>query len=245
MAGWKLAPCLQQFWNEVDAIAPGRDRSSDGSIGDAAHQAGDSDHNPDDNGFVCAVDTDEDTRAPVTMWDIVNYLIGECRKPNNVGLDRGRANYFIYERTIWRADGGWQPEPYTGANPHDKHMHLSCEHDLTYVNDTRPWGLAERFGATMPTSDFVNAFKDPNVQAAYRTMHATTMNDETGIELYNKANDENPKEIKKLGTYITGGPGTATDRIELKIDKLAADVAALADALKQHAAGILEGQSRE
>lgn len=151
---WKLAPCLQQFWDEVNDVAPHRDHASDGSIGDEAHQGTDSDHNPDSNDMVCAVDTDEDLRADFTMFDIVNYLLGECRKPNDVGLDRGRVNYLIYEGNIWRADTGWAKEKYTGSNPHDKHMHLSCEHDLDFVNDTSSWGITERFGFMDKTTFF-------------------------------------------------------------------------------------------
>lgn len=146
MAPWRLAPCLDILNKEIWEIAPDRDDDSDGTIGDQNHQETNSDHNPDANGFVCATDRDKDLHTSFTMEDVVQYLLGECRKPNNVGKDYGRINYIIYNRRIWRADNNWVQETYTGSNPHDKHAHISCEHDLNYINDTRSWGLVERFG---------------------------------------------------------------------------------------------------
>jgi len=45
---------------QVDKAFPGRDKRSDGWIGDRAHQARKSDHNPDKNGWVHAIDIDAD-----------------------------------------------------------------------------------------------------------------------------------------------------------------------------------------
>lgn len=146
MASWTLAPCLVVLHKEIDTVAPKNDDASDGTIGDTAHQQTNSDHNPDKNGYVCAIDEDKDLRAQFTMEDVVQYLLSECRKPNNVGLDRGRLNYIIYNRRIWRADTGWKQEVYKGPNPHTEHAHFSCEHDLVFVRDTRPWGIVEKFG---------------------------------------------------------------------------------------------------
>lgn len=150
MANWTLAPCLTVLLAEIRSVAPNSDRASDGTIGDTAHQATKSDHNPDKNGYVCAFDKDKDLRASFTMEDVVQYILSECRKPNTVGLDRGRLNYIIYNRRIWRADTGWKQEVYNPRtehpNPHTEHAHFSCEHDLKYVRDTRSWGILEKFG---------------------------------------------------------------------------------------------------
>ena len=75
MASWILVPCLVKLRSEFNAIAPDRDKSSDGSIGDAAHQDSQSDHNPDETGNVPirdaykvnevhAIDVDVDLRVP-------------------------------------------------------------------------------------------------------------------------------------------------------------------------------------
>lgn len=146
MASWKLAPALQVLFDEFDAIAPGRDHASDGSIGDEAHQGTDSDHNPNSSGIVCAIDVDKDLRADFSMEDVIQYFVKECRKNNPNGADEGRFNYFIYNRRIWRASGGWAQESYTGSNPHDQHAHFSCEQSATYWNNTHAWGLITKFG---------------------------------------------------------------------------------------------------
>ena len=56
MATPYLVRTLRILREEFDAAHPGRDRKHDGWIGDAAHQLGKSDHNPDELGRVCAVD---------------------------------------------------------------------------------------------------------------------------------------------------------------------------------------------
>lgn len=144
MSDWYLVPCLKALFAEFDAIAPGRDHASDGSIGDAAHQAEPtSDHNPDSKGAVHAIDVDSDLHASFTMEDVIQYFVAECRK--SVGTDRGRLKYMIYNRRIWSASTGWKQEAYTGSNAHTEHAHFSCEYAANYENDTSPWGLIGRF----------------------------------------------------------------------------------------------------
>ena len=45
-AAWIVAPSLDALLAQLNALAPGRSRASDGSIGDAAHAARTSNHNP-------------------------------------------------------------------------------------------------------------------------------------------------------------------------------------------------------
>lgn len=162
MASWVLVPALTALRAEFDKIAPGRDKSSDGSIGDDAHSTRSSDHNPDETGAtpdedsdakneVHAIDVDKDLGSGLTMQAVVDYLVSECRKNNPNGKDRGRLKYIIFNGYIWDAPG-WSKVAYTGSNPHDKHAHFSCEYDSEYSEDASPWGLVEKFGASMATA---------------------------------------------------------------------------------------------
>jgi len=145
---WVLTPAMRRLRAEVDAIAPQRDRSSDGSIGDQAHASGASGHNPDETGRaeytdsdrvneVRAIDLDGDLRTPgLTMEDIVQQLVRRCR----TGAER-RLAYIIYRRRIWGDGAGWREQPYYGANPHDQHAHVSGR--PAGDEDTSSYHLAE------------------------------------------------------------------------------------------------------
>src|SRR5689334_1865909 len=132
MADWILVPCLVRLRTEFDRIAPDRDRTTDGSIGDTAHQGTVSDHNPDETGSVPvhdadsrnevhAIDVDVDLRTPgLTMEEVVQFLLGRCRS----GAET-RLRYIIFNRRIWEASNGWKQRAYTGASAHTEHAHFS------------------------------------------------------------------------------------------------------------------------
>lgn len=134
---YHLAPSLAVLRSEINRLWPNRDRRSDGWIGDAAHSARVSDHNPNERGSVNALDIDED--GP-DMARLVTALIGDPR-----------VNYVIYERTIYSRSRLWIPRPYYGSNPHDKHLHVSIRQTLAAEQDTRPWGLFKTPSALAPT----------------------------------------------------------------------------------------------
>lgn len=148
MAGWILVPCLVRLRSDFNALAPNRDRSSDGSIGDAAHQSSLSDHNPDETGNVPirdadkinevhAIDVDVDLRLfGVSMEDVVQFLLDRCRS----GAEK-RLRYIIFNRRIWSANKGWREQRYTGANPHDHHAHFSASYETKHENDASSWEL--------------------------------------------------------------------------------------------------------
>lgn len=132
-----LVPSLDALRSEFNRNFPRRDKASDGWIGDPAHQAGTSDHNPDANGIVHAIDVDEDLRAPgATMRECVDEVVRRHR----VGADN-RLTYVIYERVIWSASHDWRPRVYTGSsNPHDKHAHFSARRG---ANSRGPFGIED------------------------------------------------------------------------------------------------------
>jgi len=55
---WKLVAGGVTLRAQLDARFPGRDKASDGSIGNLEHSTRKSDHNPDSKGWVHAVDLD-------------------------------------------------------------------------------------------------------------------------------------------------------------------------------------------
>ncbi|MFZ4431653.1 MAG: hypothetical protein ACOYOQ_00500 [Microthrixaceae bacterium] len=105
---------------EADALAPRRSKAADGSIGDASHQAqgSASEHNPDANGIVRALDLTHDPAGGFNAHGWADVLA-------NRG-DR-RIKYLISRGRIWNpsrdAPGAWRR--YTGSNPHNSHLHIS------------------------------------------------------------------------------------------------------------------------
>jgi hypothetical protein len=150
MADWVLIPCLKALFAEFDHIAPGRDKASDGSIGDTAHQQETSDHNPDETGSVPihdsdhvnevhAIDVDNNlNESDLTMEKVVQFLLGRCRS----GAEK-RLRYIIYNRRIWSASSGWVQKTYTGKSPHTEHAHLSASYNSNHEADTSSWRLED------------------------------------------------------------------------------------------------------
>lgn len=166
-----LVPCLVTLREEFNALNPDRDKSSDGWVGDEAHQSGDSDHNPDDSGNVHAIDVDENINVSgVYMEDCVQTVLRRCRKNNDDPDNEARLTYIIYERRIWSASDGWRECYYGGSNPHDKHAHFSAESASKYANDTSPWGIVEEWGGPVEVSGFSDAAKNEIRDQAYEAL---------------------------------------------------------------------------
>ncbi|GLH94889.1 hypothetical protein [Phytohabitans aurantiacus] len=131
---WYLAPALAVGRSEVNRRWPKRDKDSDGTIGDAAHQASRSDHNPNLRESVDAWDMDKDG---VDVWEVIRAF---QRHPS--------AHYWIFQEQIADADDGWRRRSYSGDNPHNQHVHFSIRQSAAAEQDRRPWGLVEE--AIMP-----------------------------------------------------------------------------------------------
>ncbi|MFG3601338.1 peptidoglycan-binding domain-containing protein [Micromonospora chersina] len=124
-----LAPALRVLRDEINTRWPHRDHSSDGWIGDAAHQARRSDHNPDgDDASVNAIDVDVDGIDPLL---VVRHAI-----------THPSCQYVIWNRTIWSRTRGFAAARYTGSNPHQKHLHVSVSHQRSLEDSLRAWGIA-------------------------------------------------------------------------------------------------------
>ena len=134
---WYTAPSLTVLRDEIDAAYPHRQKKMDGTIGDAAHAARASDHNPNARGSVNALDVDE---VGIDAWALVACAI----------LD-DRTNYVIYEGRIWQRKHGFKPRPYTGPNAHKQHVHISILQTRQAEQDVRPWGYRGRTNSTNHT----------------------------------------------------------------------------------------------
>lgn len=168
MASWILVPCLVTLRNEFNSLAPSRDKSSDGSIGDSAHASSSSDHNPDETGTtpyedadnlneVHAIDVDIDLRkSGWTMARAVDIIVTRHR----TGAD-DRLQNVIYNRRIYSRSWGWTAREYTGSNPHDKHAHFSSRYTTAQESNTKSWGLlAAEGGDDMEVKDLNAALRD-------------------------------------------------------------------------------------
>lgn len=125
MASPFLAPNLARLRTSINTRWPGRDHSSDGWIGDQAHQARTSDHNPDGTGVVRALDIDKDgVHVPTVLAALMLH-------PS--------IRYVIHNRRIYHVDKKFRPARYTGTNPHTGHIHGSNQHSKTADNSKAGW----------------------------------------------------------------------------------------------------------
>lgn len=140
MSNWRLAKSLTKLRDQINAAYPQRSKVSDGTIGDTAHQkAGTSDHLPNGDGVVTAIDI---THSPATGFDardLADTLVES--------QDR-RIKYIIYNKRMvgsYPAHGkpAWTWRPYTGSNPHTKHVHISVNGSKSLYDSAIEWALPE------------------------------------------------------------------------------------------------------
>lgn len=155
MATWFLNRALTNFRDAVNKKYPHRDEESDGTIGDEAHQETDSDHNPDpepqpDAGSVDAWDMDKEVNGKGQPYEAdVQELI-------KVFEQHESSSYWIYDRQIAKRSNNWRRDPYTGNNPHDKHVHFNTRE--SHENSNAPWEL----GDMEQTEKLINKTDNPD-----------------------------------------------------------------------------------
>lgn len=159
-----LTTALTRLRGDFNERFPRRDKTSDGWIGDARHAESTSGHNPDESGGgeyedadskdeVRAIDVDVDFGEPgVTAQEVVDAVL-------SVPADLARLRYIIYDRRIWSRNTAWKPRAYTGANPHDKHIHFSGAPEAD--ESAASWRSVLNVGSDMNWNDDVVPSGDP------------------------------------------------------------------------------------
>lgn len=155
-----LTKGLRNLRDQVNEAFPDRDKTTDGWIGDDAHRAHTSGHNPDDTpGSKPAWDGDPDSDPEVRAWDMDADLrdpdvstqdyIDHLTSLPNLGLV---LRYVIFDRKIYHVRTGFQPEPYNEDDPHTNHVHHEgAKTQAGDENDTFDFKLGELMAA--PTAD--------------------------------------------------------------------------------------------
>jgi hypothetical protein len=149
---WRVAESLLALRAEVDRKFPDRERVSDGTIGDKAHQllGSASDHTPwikDGHGIgvVRALDVDAGpgefpNRAHDTVGDTVSEVVRLAGKAGHPALADG--GYVIYEGKIASAvSPAWEWRHHNGDS-HESHPHISVGRNADAFDSKEPWGIA-------------------------------------------------------------------------------------------------------
>jgi hypothetical protein len=139
---WRTAESLKTLLKQVNTLAPDRNKTSDGTIGDSRHRTGDSDHNPwvidesNDQGIVTALDI---THSP-----------GNCDcdvLANSLQMNKDlRIKYVIWNKQIMSSSPisgnlPWTWRNYNGKNPHDHHIHISVKSEKNIYDEKHDWNI--------------------------------------------------------------------------------------------------------
>lgn len=214
---WRVAQALETLLAEVNAEAPHRSKISDGSIGDPAHSSRLSDHNPNAAGVVRARDITHDPDEGVDG----NLLADHIRALGLRGHPALGANAYV----IWRSriasatDDGrpWDWEPYSGSNPHDKHVHVSVTTDPAGYDSTAPW--LKEIDEMARYEDQLDAIQALATEARDAAKAAKARVDKMGTNL--KADRANDKALAKALREV----GVDVDKVLARVKELDAEEA--------------------
>jgi hypothetical protein len=132
----KLCAAGVKLRDQINNAYPDRDKSSDGWVADARHvAAGTSDHIPNVNGWVLAVDLDRDLHGKAKPDDMP-YLANQLR---SLAKSDGRVSYIIFDGKIASSKKKWAWREYKGINQHRHHMHVSFT--AKGIEDSRPFNI--------------------------------------------------------------------------------------------------------
>jgi hypothetical protein len=204
---WRVAKSLETLRDQVNAKWPNRDKSSDGTIGDAAHQATNSDHNPNSAGVVTALDITHDPAHGLDARKLAETLVAS-RDP--------RIKYIISNgQIVSSVVSPWQWRTYTGSNAHRAHVHISVNGSAGLYDDARAWNLGDVPVKVPGRNIGITATRFADSQVAYADV-APGWNNRMGVALPYRFKGERPKvrvfkggksvvcEIMDIGPWYDG-----------------------------------------
>lgn len=129
---YRIARSLETLRNQVDRHYPTRGKKNDGWIGDTSHSHRKSDHNPNENGVVQALDITNDPSS-----GLISRKLGEAL----IAANDPRLKYVISNRQIAEAKNKFAWHDYHGPSSHTEHVHISVADDEELYDDPRPWKI--------------------------------------------------------------------------------------------------------
>jgi hypothetical protein len=172
MSTWRVAKSLEVLLGQWNAAHPGRSTTSDGSIGDAAHQTRDSDHNPwvgpasDGKMIVTARDFTHDPAHGADADQLAAALVAS-RDPRIKYVIRNRRMCRSYPKVVdGRPYAAWEWAPYPGDNPHTKHVHVSVASVESLYDRTTQWRLSTGSAGGTPPKEEISMADAASIERA-------------------------------------------------------------------------------
>ena len=144
LMAWRLAKSLEALRDQINQKYPGRDKSSDGTIGDASHAAGTSDHNPNFAGVVTAMDITDDPSHGLVARALAETLVASRDQRIKYIISNAQIISSLVSPWVWR--------PYTGSNAHRAHVHISVMAEPLLYDDPKPWVFSAPVGPARASS---------------------------------------------------------------------------------------------
>lgn len=131
---WRLAHSLEKLRAQVNSAWPSRAKTDDGTIGDEAHSSRESDHNPNPEGVVCALDLTHDPKGGFDSYAFAEMLRLARDHRIQYVISNGHIFSSSIQPWIWRA--------YHGANKHDRHVHISVVQARSVYDNPADWAIS-------------------------------------------------------------------------------------------------------
>jgi len=141
---WFAEPSVKFILLDANRVAPHRSHASDGTIGDAAHSASTSDHNPDTDGGVHACDVTHDPEGgyDAHAWALKvadRIKAGKEKRVKYIVTNDGKGADQIFNPSVsltWRQNGAYKTE-------HRNHCHYSILYTDAAENDVTPFFVSD------------------------------------------------------------------------------------------------------